>query len=292
MPLHRKDWGKGRPENQHRHINRKPPFKKFSKNENFISKFPEENAPVRLNKFIANSGVCSRRDADLLIQNGEITVNDQRVTQLGTRVNPGDKVKVNGRLIHAEKPVYVLINKPKGYITTMDDPEKRDTVMDLVRGACRERIYPVGRLDRNTTGLLLLTNDGELAKKLSHPSYQIRKIYEVGIDRPISKTDVAAIKDGIQLDDGFIKVDDIIVLSPDKQKIGIEIHSGKNRVVRRIFEHLNYKVTKLDRAGYANLTKKDLPRGRWRLLSQKEVVYLKHFNSSKGSPKSPKHRAE
>jgi 23S rRNA pseudouridine2605 synthase len=285
MAFDRKERGKGRHQNQNRQSYRKTSNKNYRKNEKPAPGPAEDvKGPVRLNKFIANSGVCSRRDADMLIQNGEITVNGTIVTQLGTKVNPGDKVKVDGRLIHAEKPVYLLINKPKGYITTMDDPENRGTVMDLVRGACRERIYPVGRLDRNTTGLLLLTNDGDLAKKLSHPSYEVRKIYEVGVDRPVSKIDVEAIRNGLELDDGFIRVDEIIVLSPDKQKIGIEIHSGRNRVVRRIFEKINYKVTKLDRAGYANLTKKDLPRGHWRFLSQKEVIYLKHLNSA-GRPK-------
>ena len=292
MAFDRNDWGKGRPKNQHRHSFRKTSTKRFRKTENFSAEAPQENAPVRLNKFIANSGVCSRRDADLLIQNGEITVNGTIVTQLGTRVNPGDKVKCNGKLIHTEKPVYILINKPKGYLTTLEDPENRNTVMDLIRGACRERVYPVGRLDRNTTGLLLLTNDGDLAKKLSHPSYQVRKIYEVGIDRPISKTDIATIRNGMKLEDGFIKVDDIAVLSPDKQKIGIEIHSGRNRIIRRIFEQLGYKVTKLDRSGYSNLTKKDLPRGKWRFLSQKEVVFLKHLNSSSQGKKIPERPAE
>ena len=279
MAFDRKDRSKGRPNPKNRHNFRKKSDK--NKSRSFRKKTDEvsENTAIRLNRFIANAGICSRREADQLIENGEITINGELITKLGTRVNPGDKVKFNGRAINSEKPVYILLNKPKGFITTTSDPEDRRTVMDLVRGACKERIYPVGRLDRNTTGLLLLTNDGDLAKKLAHPSYQVKKIYEVGIDQPIKSSDLIQIREGLKLEDGFIKVDEIAVVSPDKQKLGIEIHSGRNRVIRRIFEHFNYKVTKLDRAVYANLTKKDLPRGRWRFLLQNEIIQLKHFSS-------------
>ena len=232
---------------------------------------------VRLNKFIANAGICSRREADQLIESGEISINGITVTQLGTKVLPADIVKFNNEVIRGEKPVYLLLNKPKGYITTVHDPEERKTVMELIRGACRERVYPVGRLDRNTTGLLLFTNDGDLAKRLTHPSYEIKKIYEVGLDRPVHPEDVATIRKGITLEDGFIKADDIAVVSPDKQSLGIEIHSGRNRVVRRVFEQLGYKVTKLDRVSYASLTKRNLPRGTWRYLTTAEIIHLKHF---------------
>jgi 23S rRNA pseudouridine2605 synthase len=240
-----------------------------------------ERHPVRLNKFIANAGICSRREADELILSGSVSVNGKVVTQLGIRVMPTDKVKFNDQLIKSEKPVYVLLNKPKGFITTTKDPEDRRTVMEIVKGACKERIYPVGRLDRNTTGLLLLTNDGELAEKLAHPSYNIRKIYEVGLDQPVKSADIITIRQGMELEDGFIKADDIAIVSPDKQKVGIEIHSGRNRIIRRIFEKLGYEVTSLDRVMYANLTKKDLPRGKWRMLSPKEILQLKHHKQAR-----------
>jgi 23S rRNA pseudouridine2605 synthase len=241
----------------------------------------ESFQPVRLNKYIANAGICSRREADELILSGAVSINGKVITQLGTRVMPSDKVKFNDQLIRSEKPVYLLLNKPKGFITTTKDPEDRRTVMEIVRGACKERIYPVGRLDRNTTGLLLLTNDGELAEKLAHPSYNIRKIYEVGLDQPVKSADIVTISHGLELDDGFIQADDIAVVSPDKKKVGIEIHSGRNRIIRRIFEKLGYKVTGLDRVLYANLTKKDLPRGKWRFLSPSEILQLKHHKQGK-----------
>jgi 23S rRNA pseudouridine2605 synthase len=235
----------------------------------------DENGLVRLNRYIANSGICSRRDADLLIQAGEIKVNGNVVTELGYKVKPSDTVKYGNRTLNREKMVYVLLNKPKDFITTMDDPEERKTVMDLVGDACPQRIYPVGRLDRNTSGLLLLTNDGELAEKLTHPSHEIKKLYEAELDKPITKEHFDAIIAGVELEDGFIKVDEMATVSPDRTTLGVQIHSGKNRVVRRIFEYFGYEVTRLDRVMYAGLTKKDLPRGKWRFLTEREVITLK-----------------
>jgi 23S rRNA pseudouridine2605 synthase len=233
--------------------------------------------PVRLNKYISNAGICSRREADRLIEAGAIMVNGKVVTELGTKISPNDKVQYGEQTLSKEKPRYVLLNKPKGFITTTDDPENRKTVMHLVAGACKERIYPVGRLDRNTTGLLLLTNDGELAKRLSHPRFGIRKIYHVGLDRNLATPDLQKIRNGIELEDGHIKVDAIEFVGEgkDKKELGIELHSGKNRIVRRIFEQLEYKVVKLDRVGYAGLTKKNLPRGEWRFLEEKELNILR-----------------
>ncbi|WP_338873028.1 pseudouridine synthase [Spirosoma sp. SC4-14] len=234
---------------------------------------------MRLNRYIANSGVCSRREADELIARGDISVNGKIITEMGFKVKEGDTVKYGTKVLNPERFVYVLLNKPKDYITTTEDPEERKTVMELVADAGNFRMYPVGRLDRNTTGLLLLTNDGELADKLTHPSNDIRKIYQVEIDKPITDEHFEAIRDGLTLEDGPIKPDALSIVTPDAQVIGIEIHSGRNRIVRRIFEHLGYEVTKLDRTTYAGLTKKDLPRGKWRFLEPKEVVKLKYFNS-------------
>lgn len=243
----------------------------------------EENAPaasgelIRLNKFIANSGVCSRREADELIKMGLITINGTAVTELGTKVKPTDDVRYEGKRLSAEKPVYILMNKPKGFITTTDDPQERNTVMHIIGDAVKERVYPVGRLDRNTTGLLLITNDGDVADKLTHPSYNAKKIYKVDLDRPITKNDLQSIQDGVQLEEGRAIVDDLAVVSDDRKTVGIEIHIGWNRVVRRIFEALNYQVVKLDRVVYAGLDKKDLKRGQWRFLTREEIVRLKHF---------------
>lgn len=234
---------------------------------------------IRLNRYIANSGVCSRRKADELIEAGVVSVNGEVVTTLGTKVDPTkDEIRYNGERLKREKMVYVLLNKPKDYITTTDDPQERRTVMELVEKASRERIYPVGRLDRNTTGLLLLTNDGNLADKLSHPKNNITKIYHVELNKNLTQGDFNKIEFGLELEDGLIKPDSIsYVQGASKREIGIQIHSGKNRIVRRIFEHLGYDVIKLDRSIYANLTKKDLPRGRWRFLEEREVIQLKHF---------------
>ncbi len=231
---------------------------------------------IRLNKFIANAGVCSRREADVLIQNGAITVNGEIVTEVGTKVMPGDKVMYGNQRLNHEKKIYVLLNKPKDYITTVDDPQQRKTVMQIIGRAFSERLYPVGRLDRNTTGLLLLTNDGELTKKLTHPSNTIKKLYHVLLDKNLSKADMLKIADGTKLGKDVVVPDSIAYANPEnKKEIGIELHSGQNRVVRRIFEQLGYKVMKLDRAMFAGLTKKDLPRGKWRQLTEKEVGYLK-----------------
>ncbi len=240
---------------------------------------PEDDGLIRLNRYISNSGICSRRKADELIQTGQISVNGEVVTELGTKVDPTkDEVHYNDERLKREKMVYVLLNKPKDFITTTDDPQERKTVMHLVAKASKERIYPVGRLDRNTTGLLLLTNDGNLAEKLAHPRNNVSKIYHVELTKSLTQGDFNKIQFGIELEDGFIKPDDLsYVQGASKREIGIQIHSGKNRVVRRIFESLGYEVVKLDRVVYANLTKKDLPRGRWRYLEERELVQLKKF---------------
>ena len=236
----------------------------------------DPNEPIRLNKFMANAGVCSRREADELIQQGVVKVNGVPVTELGTKITRNDVVEYNEKVVTLESKCYVLLNKPKDCVTTSDDPNGRTTVMDLVKGACTERIYPVGRLDRNTTGVLLLTNDGDLASKLTHPKYVKKKIYQVWTDKPISEDDMQHIADGIELDDGPIHADAVSYVSPtDRKQAGIEIHSGRNRVVRRIFETLGYHVVKLDRVYFAGLTKKNLARGKWRYLTQEEVNFLK-----------------
>ncbi len=237
----------------------------------------DENALVRLNKFVANAGICSRREADNLIQSGKIKVNGKIVSELGTKVSFKDKVEYNKKILFGETLKYVLLNKPKGYITTMNDPQERRTVVSLIENACQERIYPVGRLDQNTSGLLLFTNDGELTKKLTHPKHLVKKIYHVFLDKDFAKNDMIKIIDGIELDDGNIKVDAISYVESeiDKKQVGIEIHSGRNRIVRRIFETLDYRITKLDRVTFANLTKKNLPRGKWRFLTEKEISFLK-----------------
>ena len=242
--------------------------------------YKEENydptEPLRLNKFLANAGVCSRREADEFIQAGVVTVNGEVVTELGTKILRTDEVKFHDAPVSLEKKVYVLLNKPKDYVTTSDDPQQRKTVMDLVKDVCPERIYPVGRLDRNTTGVLLLTNDGDLASKLTHPKFLKKKVYHVHLDKNITAHDLQQIRDGITLDDGEIKADAVDYADErDKSQVGIEIHSGKNRIVRRIFESLGYRVTKLDRVQFAGLTKKNLRRGDWRFLTEKEVDMLR-----------------
>ena len=236
----------------------------------------DPNEPIRLNKYLANAGVCSRREADEYIQAGVITVNGNVVTELGTKVLRTDEVKFHDQPVSLEKKVYVLLNKPKDYVTTSDDPQQRKTVMDLVKNCCKERIYPVGRLDRNTTGVLLLTNDGDMASKLTHPKFLKKKIYHVYLDKNVTAHDIQLIRDGITLEDGDIKADACEYADPiDKKQVGIEIHSGKNRIVRRIFESLGYKVTKLDRVQFAGLTKKNLRRGDWRYLTEEEVDRLR-----------------
>jgi 23S rRNA pseudouridine2605 synthase len=235
-----------------------------------------KDGSMRLNKFIANSGVCSRREADTLIQSGVVSVNGEIVTELGTKITRDDKVKFGDETLHMEKKVYLLLNKPKGYITTVDDPQERNTVMMLVKDACNERIYPVGRLDRNTTGLLLFTNDGETAKKLTHPGHKVRKVYHVELNKGLVKSDMLQLTQGIELEDGMMALDEIAYTGSgdDKKNIGVVIHSGRNRIVRRLFEELEYEVVKLDRVAFANLNKKDLPRGRWRMLEQSEINML------------------
>ena len=236
----------------------------------------DPNEPLRLNKFLANAGICSRREADEFIQAGVVTVNGEVVTELGTKILRTDEVKFHDAPVSLEKKVYVLLNKPKDYVTTSDDPQQRKTVMDLVKDVCPERIYPVGRLDRNTTGVLLLTNDGDLASKLTHPKFLKKKVYHVHLDRNVTAHDLQQIRDGITLEDGEIKADAVEYADDnDKAQVGIEIHSGKNRIVRLIFESLGYRVTKLDRVQFAGLTKKNLRRGDWRFLTEKEVDMLR-----------------
>ncbi|WP_345953560.1 pseudouridine synthase [Mucilaginibacter sp. PAMB04168] len=239
----------------------------------------DESHLIRLNRYISNAGICSRRKADELIAAGVVSVNGEVISELGHKVDPSkDVIRYNGETLKREKMVYVLLNKPKDYITTTEDPQERRTVMHLVEKASRERIYPVGRLDRNTTGLLLMTNDGELADKLSHPRNSITKIYQVELNKSLTQGDLNKISFGLELEDGLIKPDTVsYVQGGTKREVGIQIHSGKNRIVRRIFEHLGYEVVKLDRTIYANLTKKDLPRGRWRYLDEKEIIQLKHL---------------
>jgi 23S rRNA pseudouridine2605 synthase len=232
--------------------------------------------PIRLNKYIANSGICSRREADELISAGLVSVNGVVVSELGSKILPTDEIKYNGEKLREERKVYILLNKPKDFVTTLDDPNARRTVMELVASACRERVYPVGRLDRQTTGVLLLTNDGELTKTLTHPKYEKKKIYEVTLDKKVTHADLEKIVEGIELEDGVIRADAVAYASDDDKKtVGIELHSGKNRIVRRIFESLGYKVNKLDRVYFAGLTKKGMKRGQWRFLTEKEVTMLK-----------------
>jgi 23S rRNA pseudouridine2605 synthase len=242
-----------------------------------IAQTDRRSDEIRLNRYIANAGICSRRDADKLIEAGEIKVNNKVITEMGYQVKPTDIVKYGNRKLNREKPVYLLLNKPKDFLTTTEDPNDRKTVMELVKNATESRIYPVGRLDRNTTGLLLLTNDGELADKLTHPSNEVEKIYQAELDKPLTDEDFEKIKAGLTLEDGEIQVDDLAKVTPDGYVIGVKIHSGKNRIVRRIFEHVGYEVTKLDRTTFAGLTKKDLPRGSWRFLTERELVKLKYL---------------
>ena len=255
-----------------------PRKKSFSDNKpKTASKFKKPEEKLRLNRYIANAGICSRREADKLITAGEIKVNGKIVTEMGMKVGTKDKVQYKGKFISPEKSVYILLNKPGGFITSMKDERGRKTVMDLVKKACNERIYPVGRLDRATTGLLLFTNDGEFAQKLSHPSKSVPKIYEVTLNRPIEGEDFESIGKGTMLEDGMAEVDDLAIVSNDKHSVGVKIHSGKNRIVRRLFEHYGYTVVRLDRVMYAGLDKKGISRGNWRKLTEKEVIRLKYF---------------
>ncbi len=261
---------------------RRPGGRRFSRpGEEAAGPLPnkQEVEGMRLNKYVAHCGVCSRRQAAEYIKEGQVSVNGEKVTEPGYQVQAGDKIAFRGKPIRPEKKlVYLLLNKPKDYITTAKDEKGRRTVLDLVGNKVQERIFPVGRLDRATTGLLLLTNDGELAKKLSHPSHKVKKVYQVWLDKPLAAADLEKIGAGLELEDGKAIVDAVgYIEGGKKNEIGIELHIGRNRIVRRIFEHLGYEVVRLDRVYYAGLTKKDLPRGRWRHLTEKEVIMLKHF---------------
>lgn len=269
--------GKEKSENYSRPYKKKAYDKKpFKKSESIAKKGPDDGS-VRLNKYIANAGICSRREADDLIASGVVQVNGKIITEMGYKIKPTDVIKYGGQTLKKERLVYLILNKPKDYITTIDDPQQRKTVLELVQDACRERIYPVGRLDRATTGLLMFTNDGELTKKLTHPRYGVRKIYHVELDKPLKRADMDKIAEGIELEDGPVKVDEITYVGDgkDKANVGVEIHSGKNRIVRRIFESFGYNVRKLDRVVFGPLTKKDMPRGRWRFLTEAEIGMLK-----------------
>lgn len=274
-PTEKRGFGKNRPNRQELDIER--PDYNFDALPARKVKGKEESDSFRLNKYISNSGICGRREADDLIAKGLITVNGQVITEMGFKVKKSDRVIYQGKKINPEKPVYVLLNKPKDFITTTDDPMERKTVMNLVGNACEERIFPVGRLDRNTTGLLLFTNDGELTAKLSHPSNEVKKIYQVTLDKPLTQNHELEIRAGLTLEDGDVTVDDMQVLSLDRTILGLEIHIGRNRIVRRLFAHLGYEVTALDRVIYAGLDKKDLKRGHYRFLTEQEVIRLKFF---------------
>ena len=278
----KRDNGYKRNDNYNRNEGYRKPYKKpygnYQSNTVSVEYAPAPATEIRLNKYIADAGICSRRNADMYISAGNVTVNGEVMTTLGYRVKPTDEVRFDGKLLSSEKKEYILLNKPKGFITTTNDEKGRKTVMDLVANATNARILPVGRLDRATTGLLLLTNDGELTKKLTHPTHGVRKIYHVILDRKLEYKDFIAIEQGLELEDGFIQVDEIsYVDQKPKNEIGIKIHSGRNRIVRRIFEHLGYQVDKLDRVVFAGLTKKDLPRGHWRRLTQQEVINLRNM---------------
>lgn len=263
----RKPFGKSEGGYKGKSQQEKKSYPKFNPN--------KQTGEVRLNRFVAQSGICSRREADELIAAGLVSVNGVIVTELGSRVLPGDEVRFNGERIQGEKHVYLLLNKPKGYVTTLEDDHAAKTVMELVAGACTERIYPVGRLDKNSLGLLLFTNDGDITRTLTHPSLKKKKIYEVTLDQPLTRADFETLAEGVTLEDGEAYFDEISWLKDDKKSVGVEIHSGRNRIVRRMFEHLGYKVTKLDRVYYAGLTKKNLKRGAWRFLTTDEVNRLK-----------------
>lgn len=275
QPTEKRGFGKNRPNRQE--LNSDRPDYNFDALPARKTKGNEETDLLRLNKYIANSGICARREADDLIAQGLITVNGTVITEMGFKVKKSDRVVYQGKKVNPEKPVYVLLNKPKDFITTTDDPMERKTVMKLVENACEERIFPVGRLDRNTTGLLLFTNDGELTAKLSHPSNEVKKIYQVTLDKPLTHNHEKEILEGLTLEDGDVKVDDMQVLSLDRTIIGLEIHIGRNRIVRRLFAHLGYEVIALDRVMYAGLDKKDLKRGHYRFLTEQEVIRLKYF---------------
>lgn len=268
-------------EDRGREFKKSPP--KYKKSGPSAPQRANDDGLTRLNKYLSNAGICSRREADQLIATGVVQVNGKTITEMGYRVKPTDIVNYGGQTLKKEKLVYLILNKPKDYITTADDPKERKIVFDLIRNACKERIYPVGRLDRATTGLLMFTNDGDLTKRLTHPRYGVKKLYHVVLDKPLKRADIEKITAGLELEDGPIKVDEIVFVGngSDKAQVGVEIHSGKNRIVRRIFSHLGYNVRKLDRVVFGSLTKKDLPRGRWRILSESEVGMLKMLSADK-----------
>lgn len=251
------------------------PFRQGEGERSYPKYSSKQVGEMRLNRFLAQSGLCSRREADDFITAGLVTVNGQIVTELGTKVHPTDEVKFNDERVQGEKKVYLVLNKPKGYVTSLEDPHADKTVMELVKGACTERIYPVGRLDKNSLGLLLFTNDGDVTRQLTHPSLEKKKIYQVTLDKPLTRADMEQITEGITLEDGEIYADEVAYVGESKKDVGIEIHSGRNRIVRRIFEHLGYSVQKLDRVYYAGITKKNLKRGQWRFLTREEVDRLK-----------------
>lgn len=270
-------------DSDYEHVDVATEFKKSSKttSKKRPSSYGNEDGLIRLNKYISNAGICSRREADDLISSGVVQVNGKTITEMGYKVKPTDIVKYGGQTLRKERMVYLILNKPKDYITTVDDPQERRTVLELIHGACKERVYPVGRLDRATTGLLMFTNDGDLTKRMTHPRYGVRKIYHVELDKPLKRADMDKIAAGIELEDGPIKVDEIAYVGDgtDKAQVGIELHSGKNRIVRRIFEHAGYNVRKLDRVMFGPLTKKDLARGRWRFLTEAEIGMLKMLSA-------------
>ena len=270
-----KNSSRGRQAGKNSNPQGKNRFKKDFKKPKATPQKSNENTGIRLNKFISNSGICSRREADTYIEHGSVTINGQLITQMGYKVQPLDEVRFDGTLISMEQKRYVLLNKPKNYITTMEDDRGRKTVMELVGNATKERIYPVGRLDRNTTGLLLFTNDGELAKKLTHPKHNVRKLYHASLDKKLSLADLNKLRGDVIIEGKKVFIDAVSYVEGErKTEIGIEIHSGRNRIVRKIFEHIGYSVTKLDRVIFAGLTKKNLPRGRWRELTQQEINTL------------------
>ncbi len=262
------------------------PFIKKRREDDALPNESNNSGLIRLNKYIANSGICSRREADKLIISGAVKINGKVIVELGTKVEPTDEIIVGGERIKNERHVYLLLNKPKDYITTSKDPEDRKTVLHLIEGACKERVYPVGRLDRKTTGVLLITNDGDLTKKLTHPSSQISKLYHVTVDKNVTSEDMKKLITGVELEDGMVKADYVehVEVAGSKKEIGIELHSGKNRVIRRMMEALGYDVVKLDRVLFAGLTKKNLPKGHWRFLTSNEISFLKMLPSQKSNP--------
>ncbi|MBO5903285.1 MAG: pseudouridine synthase [Tidjanibacter sp.] len=274
----RKPYGERRVAEEGGRFERRQP--QYNKPRYDAENYPTYPAPViedtvRLNRYIAMSGICSRREADDYITSGVVTVNDEVVTELGSKVSQNDVVKLNGKVLVSEKMVYIVMNKPKGYVTSVEDPHADKTVMDLVKGCCKERVYPVGRLDKNSMGVLLITNDGELTKQIAHPAYEKKKVYQVTLDKPMDRADMERLVDGVELEDGFIRADAIEYAADKKNEIGIEIHSGRNRIVRRMFEKVGYHVAKLDRVYFAGLTKQRLKRGAWRFLTPREVSMLK-----------------